>query len=84
MVGGSAEDTIRTVYTDLGLEPDPAAMAESDRWLHEYAAELFDGGLPWCHGARELLEALAAERTSDGAGHQHSARADRTRPEQHW
>ena len=25
MVGGSAEDTIRTVYTDLGLEPDPAA-----------------------------------------------------------
>ena len=38
-------------------------MAESDRWLHEYTAELFDGGLPWCPGARELLEALAAERT---------------------
>lgn len=63
MVGGSAEDTIRTVYTDLGLEPDPTAMAESDRWLHEYTAELFDVGLPWCPGARELLEALAAERT---------------------
>jgi HAD superfamily hydrolase (TIGR01509 family) len=63
MVGGSAEDTIRTVYTDLDLDPDPAAMAESDRWLHEYTAELFDGGLPWCAGARELLEALAAERT---------------------
>lgn len=63
MVGGSAEDIIRTVYTDLGLEPDPAAMAESDRWLHEYTAELFDGGLPWCPGARKLLEALAAERT---------------------
>jgi HAD superfamily hydrolase (TIGR01509 family) len=63
MVGGSAEDTIRTVYTDLELEPDPAAMAESDRWLHDYTAELFDGGLPWCPGARELLEALAAEHT---------------------
>jgi HAD superfamily hydrolase (TIGR01509 family) len=63
MVGGSAEDTIRTVYTDLGLELDPAAMAESDRWLHGYTAELFDGGLPWCDGARELLEALAAEGT---------------------
>lgn len=61
MVGGSAEDTIHTVYTDLGLEQDPAAMAESDRWLHEYTGELFDGGLPWCNGARELLEALAAE-----------------------
>jgi HAD superfamily hydrolase (TIGR01509 family) len=61
LVGGSAEDTIRTVYADLGLEMDPAAMAESDRWLHAYTAELFDGGLPWCDGARELLEALAAE-----------------------
>ena len=61
MVGGSAEDTIRTVYADLGLEPDPVAMAESDRWLHDYTAELFDRGLPWCDGARELLEALATE-----------------------
>jgi HAD superfamily hydrolase (TIGR01509 family) len=63
MVGGSAEDTIYTVYTDLGLEPDPAAMAESNRWLHDYTAELFDRGLPWCDGARELLEALAAQAT---------------------
>jgi beta-phosphoglucomutase-like phosphatase (HAD superfamily) len=63
MVGGSADDTIRTVYTDLGLEQDPSAMAESDRWLHDYTAKLFDGGLPWCDGARELLEALAAEGT---------------------
>jgi HAD superfamily hydrolase (TIGR01509 family) len=63
MVGGSAEDTIVTVYTDLGLEQKPAAMAESIRWLHDYTAELFDGGLPWCEGARELLEALAAEGT---------------------
>jgi HAD superfamily hydrolase (TIGR01509 family) len=63
MVGGTAEDTLRTVYTDLGLEPDPSAMAESDRWLHDYTAELFDRGLPWCDGAKELLEALAAEGT---------------------
>src|SRR5689334_13744842 len=61
MVGGSADDTIRTVYTDLGLEHDPVAMAESDRWLHEYTGELFSRGLPWCDGARELLDALAAE-----------------------
>jgi HAD superfamily hydrolase (TIGR01509 family) len=63
MVGGSAEDTIRTAYTDLGLEMNPVAMAESDRWLHDYTAQLFDGGLPWCDGAQELLEALAAEGT---------------------
>ena len=46
-----------------GLELDPAAMAESSRWLNDYTAELFDGGLPWCDGAKELLEALAAEGT---------------------
>ena len=36
-------------------------MEESIRWLHDYTAELFDRGLPWCEGAQELLEALAAE-----------------------
>ncbi|MCV6983424.1 HAD family phosphatase [Mycolicibacterium pulveris] len=61
LVGSSAEDTIRAVYADLALDPDPAAMAESDRWLHAYTADLFEDGLPWCDGARELLEALAAE-----------------------
>jgi HAD superfamily hydrolase (TIGR01509 family) len=63
MVGGSAEDTIQTVYTDLGLELDPVAMGDSIRWLHDYTAELFDNGLPWCDGAQELLEALTAEGT---------------------
>lgn len=38
-------------------------MAESDRWLHDYTAELFDGGLPCCEAAKELLEALAAQGT---------------------
>ncbi len=30
---------------------------------NDYTEELFDGGLPWCDGAKELLEALAAEGT---------------------
>lgn len=63
MVGGSAEDTMRTVYTDLGLSLDPVAMNDSIDWLHDYTADLFDGGLPWCDGAQDLLEALAAEGT---------------------
>ncbi len=63
MVGSVAENTMRIVYTDLGLDLDPDAMAESSRWLNDYTAELFEGGLPWCDGARELLQALAAERT---------------------
>ena len=63
LVGGSAEDTIRTIYTDLGLALDPVSMAGSDRWLHDYTGVLFEQGLPWCDGARELLEALASEGT---------------------
>jgi HAD superfamily hydrolase (TIGR01509 family) len=63
IVGSSSENTIRVIYNDLGLELDYVAMAETDRWLHAYTAELFDGGLPWCDGAQQMLEALAAEGT---------------------
>lgn len=58
-VGGSSESVIRLVYADLGLEPDPVAMAATADWLHDITGELFDAGLPWCDGARELLDDLA-------------------------
>jgi HAD superfamily hydrolase (TIGR01509 family) len=61
-VGGSADATMRIVYADLGLPPDPAAMAASAHWLHDYTAELFDTGLPWCDGAREMLDLFAAQQ----------------------
>ncbi len=60
-VGGSAEHTMRIVYDDLDLRADPVAMAASAHWLHTYTAELFDAGLPWCDGARELLDSLAGQ-----------------------
>ncbi|MGE2833433.1 HAD family hydrolase [Mycobacterium sp. SMC-4] len=60
-VGGSSETVIGIVYADLGLDPHPDAMAESAKWLHDYTGELFAEGLPWCPGAREMLDALAAE-----------------------
>lgn len=60
-VGGAAEDVIRIVYEDLGLPPDPDDMAQTADWLHDITGELFDAGLPWCDGARDLLDALAAE-----------------------
>ncbi|MGB0970665.1 MAG: HAD family hydrolase [Mycobacterium sp.] len=63
LVGASAEETMITAYAELGLDPAPDAMAESTRSLHAHTAELFDAGLPWCEGAREILDALAAERT---------------------
>lgn len=61
LVGASAQETMVTVYTELGLDHDPAAIAESIRWLHDHTADLFDDGLPWCDGALEMLESLGAE-----------------------
>jgi HAD superfamily hydrolase (TIGR01509 family) len=60
-VGGSAKNVMDAVYADLGLDPDPVAVAESTDWLHVRTGELFADGLPWRPGARELLEALLAE-----------------------
>jgi HAD superfamily hydrolase (TIGR01509 family) len=57
-VGGAADSVMNIVYTDLGLERDPAAMAESIGWLYARTGELFATGLPWQPGARELLDAL--------------------------
>lgn len=58
-VGGSSEAVMRIVYGDLGLDPDPAAMAASADWVHGYVGELFETDLPWCPGAPELLAAVA-------------------------
>lgn len=60
-VGGSAEGVMRIVFDDLGLDDDPASMAATADWLHDYTADLFEQGLSWCDGARKLLEELAAE-----------------------
>jgi HAD superfamily hydrolase (TIGR01509 family) len=60
-VGGSAGSVMRAVYRDLGLELDPVAMDESADWLHDRTGELFEAGLPWLPGARELLDALLAD-----------------------
>ncbi|ODR11356.1 HAD family hydrolase [Mycolicibacillus koreensis] len=59
-VGSSAEAAMRIVYTDLGRPLDPALMRASIAWMHARVGELFGAGLPWCPGARELLDALAA------------------------
>lgn len=59
-VGGSAETVMRIVYDDIGLDPDPVAMAESADWLHDYTGELFEQGLPWRPGAQEMLDSLTA------------------------
>lgn len=58
-IGGSSETVMQIVYADLGLDPDPVHIAQTADWLHDYVGDLFETGLPWCAGAREMLDALA-------------------------
>lgn len=60
-IGASADDLMAIVFDDLGLERDLAAMRRESDWLHSYTGELFAAGLPWQPGAKEMLDALAAE-----------------------
>ena len=84
MVGGSAENTIHTVYTDLGLELDPVAMEESIRWLHDYTAGLVRRRVAVVRRRAGVVGSACRRRDSDGAGYQHPARAHRPSIEQHW
>lgn len=59
-VGSSSDGLMRIVYSDLGLDQDPAAMDESADWLHDRTGELFEQGLAWLPGAQEMLDALTA------------------------
>lgn len=59
-IGGSSETVMQIVYADLGLEPDPHDIARTADWLHDYVGELFETDLPWCAGAREMLDELRA------------------------
>lgn len=59
-IGGSSENVLAIVYADLGLPLDTEDMARTADWMHDYVGELFAEGLPWCSGAREMLDALAA------------------------
>ncbi|WP_024804779.1 HAD family phosphatase [Nocardia sp. BMG51109] len=55
LIGASAPDALRIVFAGLGLDPDPAAMAEAGERLHRRVAGLMAGPLPWRPGAEEAL-----------------------------
>ena len=65
------------VYTDLGLELDPVAMAESIRWLHDYTGGPVRRRVAVVRRRAGVVGSACRRRHSDGAGHQHPARAHR-------
>ena len=60
MVGRNMPTSIRLLFDDLGLPPDPAAEAGTLEWLAAHTARLFRGPLPWRPGAEAALAAVRA------------------------
>lgn len=60
LVGSNMDATMRAMFAEVGLPPEPAAMAEETAWLDRRTAELFAGGLEWRPGARDALRAVRA------------------------
>ena len=55
VVGSNLPRTLRILFEDLELPPDPAALAAAGERIVARTAELFAGGLEWRPGAREVL-----------------------------
>ncbi len=60
MVGSNHERTLALMFDDLGLEPDPARMAQAGQWLTDRTGELFAAGLEWRPGALDALRMVRA------------------------
>lgn len=65
-VGASADNVMQIIAADLQLDLDTEQVRSLIEWLHNYTGELFKEGLPWCAGARELLDELASEQVLIG------------------
>lgn len=60
LVGSNMDATMRVMFAEVGLPPEPDAMADGVAWLDRRTAELFAGGLEWRPGAPEALRAVRA------------------------
>lgn len=66
LIGAAAPNALRIIFEGLGLEPDPAAMAEAGRWLERRVMDLMSGSIPWRPGAPEALAAVRAAGLATG------------------
>jgi HAD superfamily hydrolase (TIGR01509 family) len=60
MVGSNMARTLVIMFDDLGLDRDPARMAEAEQWMTARTGELFAAGLEWRPGALDALRMVRA------------------------
>jgi beta-phosphoglucomutase-like phosphatase (HAD superfamily) len=89
MVGSNMARTLVIMFDDLGLDRDPARMAEAEQWMTVRTGELFSQGLEWRPGALAALRMVKAAGwptalvTNTQRAHGDSARRHRPRALHH-
>lgn len=59
-LGNSMTGALTKVFAFCGVEPTERAYADSARWLTTRVGEMFEAGLPWRPGAKDLLATVRA------------------------
>ncbi|WP_416562579.1 HAD family hydrolase [Nocardia testacea] len=60
LIGASGANALRIMFTELGLPPEPDAVAAAGQFLERRVTELMTGPIPWRPGAVEALEMVRA------------------------
>jgi HAD superfamily hydrolase (TIGR01509 family) len=60
LIGGSAANTMRTLFRAWDLEPSPTRTAEVQRWLDRRVVQLYAEPIPWRPGAKDALGLVRA------------------------
>lgn len=59
-IGASSANALGVIFDALGLDRDPAALAEAKEWMFTRVEELFGDGIPWRPGAHGALRTVRA------------------------
>lgn len=59
-IGASSANALGVIFDALGLDRDPASLAEAKEWMFTRVEELFGDGIPWRPGAHDALRTVRA------------------------
>lgn len=60
LIGASGPNALRTMFTGLGVAPDPDALHAAGAFLEQRVTELMTGTIPWRPGAADALDMVRA------------------------
>ncbi|MGW0179509.1 HAD family hydrolase [Nocardia sp. NPDC003345] len=60
LIGASGANALRIMFTELGVDPEPAAVRAAGEFLERRVTELMTGPIPWRPGAAAALDMVRA------------------------